>query len=343
MTKLKILKLKTKQENFSHSNKIEWWKILLVIVVLIVCLSLTIVSFFTDGYDWYSAIDLNYDKQLYLKQVLVGSAIILAGFALPIVGCSMQITTRNKLAEPTTLGFYPVIFMGLLISQLITQGNYYLKNYLFAFLLSIIVILINFVIVKGKPGKQTFKSILIGFAINAIATGCNYLIIEYGHIENQDALNWIRGNFGGVTETNLYISLGLILSFLIILFLLIPQFNLIQKDYILAKSLGINVDLIYWIVALCAVVITISSIILVGGIVLIGVVVPHITRMILRTDDNKIVMPMSGFIGMFLLSMSKWMVKGISYYGVSLNINLLIAILAIPVFILLLKTNRKGD
>ena len=182
---------------------------------------------------------------------------------------------------------------------------------------------------------------MIGFAINAIATGCNYLIIEYGNVSGMDALSWLKGSFGGVTKTNLYISMSLILFFLIILFSLIPQFNIIQKDYILAKSLGINVDLIYWIVAFCAIIITISSVFLVGGVVLMGVVVPHIVRMIFRTDDNKIVIPMSGIFGLFLLSMSNWMIKAISYYGVSLNINILVAVLAIPVFILVLKGGKK--
>ena len=343
MKSLKIYKSKIKQRIFSHSNKIEWWKILLIVITVLIATSLIALSFFNDGYEWFTNSELIEDSELYRKQVLFGAAIILAGFSLPIVGCTMQITTRNKLAEPTTLGFYPVIFMGILLSQIIVSGNIYVKNYLLSFALSFIVIAINFIIVKGRASRKSFKSILIGFSINAIATGINYLIIEYGDVVGNDALDWLRGNFGGVNETSLYISLGLIIGFLIVLFILIPQFNIIQKDYLLAKSLGIKVDLIYWIVALCAIVITISSILLVGGVVLIGVVVPHIVRLLFRTDDNKIVMPLSGVIGVLLLSMSNWMVKGVSYYGVSLNINLLIAAIAIPIFIFVLKGRNRND
>lgn len=300
-------------------------------------IALIIMQFFHNGYEWLTIQDLNGID--YESQLLPSVAALMAGFGIPIIGACMQVTTRNKLAEPTTLGFYPVVFMGMLLSQLSLGNN--TTNYIFPLLLSFGVVAINFLVVRGKPGQQTFKSILIGFAINAIITGVNYLIQNYTKAVG-NPLAWLSGNFGSPTREKIIISSILIICSTSILFMLIPFFNIIQKDYILAKTLGIKVDLIYWIVAACAIVTTVSSVIIIGGVILLGIVVPHLVRMIFRTEDNRIVLLMSGIFGMFLLSMSMWLVNAISYYtAFTLNINILTAILAIPVFILILKKGKN--
>lgn len=347
MTLIKKLHLKQKQEKFSTTSvfNLKGWKLFLVILslslLLLLMIGLIIARTFNNGGRWLSLNEIKPNHIFYTAQVLHQAACILAGVGIPIVGASMQVTTRNKLAEPTTLGFYPIIYMGLLLSQLSVNNNG--SDYGFSLLLGLLVIGINFLILRGKASKQTFKSVLIGFAINAVITGCNYLIITYSSAKG-DPLAWLSGSFGTLTLNRIYISTGIILVFTTVLLFLIPYFNIIQKDYIIAKTLGIKVDLIYWVVAVCAVLITVSSVLIIGGVVLLGIVVPHLIRITLRTEDNRVVLPLSAILGVFLLSMSSWMVDSISYnYGVNLNINLLVAIISIPIFFLILKGGKKKN
>lgn len=346
LTTIKEIQLNEKKKRFSTTSvfSLKGWKLFLLILGIcvssLIMVGLIVMRVFHSGSRWLAPEEIAPHQIYYKSQVLYEAACILAGIGLPLVGASMQVTTRNKLAEPTTLGFYPIIYMGLLLSQLSLSSNG--TDFGFSFLLSFMVVFINFIVLRGKASKQTFKSILIGFALNAIITGCNYLIITYSRAKG-DPLSWLTGSFGNVTLERIYISTGLILFFTVVLLFLIPYFNIIQKDYIIAKTLGIKVDLIYWIVAFSAVVITVSSVLIIGGVVLIGIVVPHLVRISFRTDDNRIVLPFSALFGMFLLSMSSWMVSGISSeYGVSLNINLLIALISVPIFFLILRGSRKG-
>ena len=66
-------------------------------------------------------------------------------------------------------------FRKVLLSQLSLNSN--ATSYIFSILLSSTVILINFIIVKGNPTNNTFKSVLAGFCIYAglamVSTGKN--------------------------------------------------------------------------------------------------------------------------------------------------------------------------
>lgn len=332
---LKVSKLIQKNKKFIQNNfnlKILWVLIPLIIISLLIIL---ISLFYDDASARFLTINeiknlLPFEKE---NQFWTPLGYVIAGYGLPIVGGTMQIMTRNKLAGPTTLGYYPLILTAIMVSTLIMGGPLWIK-YILAFSFSISVLLINFIITKSNVITNNFKVVLIGFVISAIFTGVNWLLHEYAQI-NISPLQWLSGGSDSVPdEKKLIISGVIVLVCTTILLLITPILNIISKDFLLAKSLGININLIYWIVALLGILITVSSVLLAGGVVLLGIIIPHISRMILRTSDNRIILPISGILGMLLLVISNWITRSLMP---NMNINLLTAFVAIPVFILILR------
>lgn len=339
---IRQIKLKTQFKEFTSNNKntkIYLYQIILVILFLVLAIMFSTINFFYDGHNWLSLKEVqtslsNISSLTFIYPI--GS--IMCGFCMPMVGLCMQVTTRNLLAEPTTLGFFPLITTGLMVSQQvsrITQFPSYYLNYVFAFIFSIFVVLINFLIVKGKGNKQGFKAILIGFAISALFTGVNYLIFEYSKGVTIEPLGWFFQNISSNKESFIISGILMLLS-CFVMFFLSTRLKIIQKDWIIAKTLGIKVDLIYWTIAFCAILVTLSSMLLLGGIVLLGLVVPHIVRLISRSTNFNYLLPMSGIIGISLLSASSML-----YKATLLNINLLIAIIAIPVLFGILLSRKR--
>ncbi len=336
-TKLKNIKFYLNQSKFINNNtRIKKREIILTCMIILLCVGLIIARFFYNGNRWLTPNEIT--SSLYINNLYLNLSYLFIGFSIPIVGASMQIITQNKLAEPTTLGFYPIIYMGILLSQLSLNSN--ATSYIFSILLSSTVILINFIIVKGNPTNNTFKSVLAGFCINAITTGLNYLIINYSFATG-NPLAWLSGNIGVLTFNRLVISSSIAIFFTIIILLLSSYLNIINKNYLLAKVLGIKINLIYWIIAICSIMVTISSVLLIGGVILLGIIVPHIIRIILKPNNVFNLFILSGIFGSTMLLSSWWLVELISYnFFVMLNINFLSSIFAIFVFVYLLKTNK---
>ncbi len=326
-----------KNKKLSNCSSLSKKEVLLVIFFIIISMILIVSRFFYTGNKWLNPNEVI--SELYIQNLYINLSYLLVGFAIPIVGASIQIITQNKLAEPTTLGFYPIIYMGALLAQLTINSNAF--SYVFSILLSCSVIFINFLIVHGNPTNNTFKSVLTGFCINAIITGVNYLIINYSDAIG-NPLSWLSGNIGAVTPNRLIISGTILGIFTIIILFLSPYLNIINKNYLLAKVLGIKINLIYWIIAICSVMVTISGVLLIGGVILLGIVVPHMIRIILKPNNVFYLFLLSGIFGSALLLSSSWLTEIISYnFSIMLSVNFLPSLLSIFIFIYLLKVRNE--
>jgi ferrichrome ABC transporter len=84
-----------------------------------------------------------------------------------------------------------------------------------------------------------------------------------------------------------------------------PYYTIIAKDYLLAKSLGIKVNLIFWLTAFFAVVATVSSIILIGVLTLLGMIAPHVARILNPKGNSFKQLLLSFVISLLLLTSSR--------------------------------------
>ena len=136
--------------------------------------------------------------------------------------------------------------------------------------------------------------IMIGYLASAAISLLNYFATEEGV---KSYVVWGMGNFGGVPMRLLLQYSAVCLIGLIASLLLIKPLNIIQLGESYAENLGINTTRIrnYLLVITGLLTAIVTS--FCGPISFIGLAVPHITKMICRTSDHRIQMPMTMIVG----------------------------------------------
>ncbi|EDU06137.1 iron ABC transporter permease [Ureaplasma urealyticum] len=321
-------------------HRLKTKQIVFIVFLILFCSSFFLIDLFFTGNH------LNDVKRMFENSSLSNStyifvpvANIIAGFSLGVGSISIQITSKNILSGPSTLGFTPMTILASTISFIITSSGVFstVLVYCLGLIFSFVVIGVNFILVRSNFLENNFKPILVAFGIGALVTGINIVLIATH--DNLKIVGWWRFIAINNTLINNYrmiVSSVLMVISTIILLFLSPYLNIIKKDYLLAKSLGIKVNLIYWLVAICVVIITISSSILLGIIALLGVIVGIITQTIFKKTHALLLMVLAGLFGSGILSFSSY----INEYIPSAR-EMIICIFAVPVFAYILS-KRKG-
>lgn len=326
---------------FSEKNNL-LQKIIFGIVFSFLFLFFSIFTLFHNGLEFVNLSDI-VDKTL-----LYTLTAIITGFGISFVGCSMQSITRNELAGPTTLGFLPASSLGILVYNII-DFNKILPNaspiqlfpfmLLFSFLFSFIILVINLITMKSKINYTSKnRMILVGLILSMLVTTISSMLVALIPKINATIVPLIGIIDINITWDRASYVFPLITIFSLIILSQSNKLNIIQKNYLLAKTLGININLVNWICGISSLIIVSSSVSLIGSITLIGIVIPHLTRMIFKTTNNWAILPVSGFISSTLLIIALWINRLFTF-----GVNFFLAIVLLPLFIYLIIRKKETN
>lgn len=321
------------------NNKFNWKIVVFSFLAVISLFILIFSSFFSEGkiinvQETINKIN-NFPHIYAVKFVGIPVAVFLTSIGFAFSGYSMQAVSRNPLATPTTLGYMPAAMLGMLVSKAIISNEIYLPVILGITFASIIIAL-NFIMMKGNIYEAGFKPILVGFAIGGMMNGVIVLLDRFVKDVNVKEIGFLYNPVVFNNRIQLYICGSLILASGICFMVMAPYYQIIQRDVVLAKSLGIKVDLVFWMTGLFAVVCTVCSIILIGPLTLIGMVTPHVARILNprgRAWENLL---LSMLISIILIASSRWLLDSYSDF----NINFFSAVAALPVFAYIFFSKR---
>lgn len=226
---------------------------------------------------------------------------LFVGMGLAAGGTIFQSLLRNPLADPYTLGVSTgaafgaslVIYLGLAYGVQIPAVP---SAFLFAFLTLAIVILIA----QKGGGMLSSSLILSGIIVSSVfSSGISFLKMLSG--ENVSAIVfWLMGSFSANTWTDVWTVVPMVLAGCILAFWFADDLNVLTMGDETALSLGVPVKrtrLFYLILGSCM---TAACVAVSGVIGFVGLVVPHILRFWL-TSDNRVLLPLSALTGGLLL------------------------------------------
>ncbi|MEF9984781.1 MAG: iron chelate uptake ABC transporter family permease subunit [Malacoplasma sp.] len=322
---------KFKNKKFAHLDLSRKNKnIILIGTILILFFILFFIFIFNNSYSFIPASQV-VDQTL--LRVLVS---VFAGFALSVAGASMQGITRNYLSGPTTLGLLPAVTLGSIVFQAFNLHGTYLI-FIISILFSFVVMAINFISSKiNYKDNNNFKPILVGLILGASISSVNIIIASTNSNINEQIISWLGSTTQGFSWDRFIYAGPLIIIGIFILLLMSSRLNIIEESPLLAKSLGINMNRTYWIVGIGTILVTSSSVLLIGSVVIIGIVMPHLTRIILKTRNYKLVTPISGLLSSIVIMFGMWI--NIRF---TLGLNLFAVIVSLPVFLYMFLGNKK--
>lgn len=326
--------------------------ILLLLVMILVNISFgsvsipmrsVINSLFTGQGDkeTWNYIILNYRLPKAMTALLVGSG-------LSISGLLMQTLFRNPLAGPYVLGISSGASLGvalLLLGSSILGGGWlilgssHILTSVAASLGSFLVL--TAVMLVSRQLKNTMSILIVGLMFSSISAALISVLAYFSSAESlQRYIFWGFGSLGNLTWTEL-IVFGTV--YLLAVFTLLPGIKslnslLLGENY--AKSIGINMqmtkNLILFSTSLFTGVITAFA----GPIAFIGLAAPHVTKLVLKTSDHRIVLPVAAVVGAFIMLISDTIAQlpGSEY---TLPINAITTLFGAPIVIWLLVRKRR--
>lgn len=270
---------------------------------------------------------------------------VLAGSALAAAGLQMQTLFRNALAGPDVLGLssgaslaVSVIFMGASTGlHLFPSPGPLLVS--FAASLGCATVLIIMLIVARKL-QDNVSLLIVGLMVGATAASVVTVLQYLSKAEEMQVyILWTFGSLGGLNWPEIRILTLVVLVGVGIAVAQMKPLNawLLGDHY--ARSLGIDIPRSRLMIILSASILTGGVTAFCGPIAFVGLAVPHLTRLLIKTQNHKILIPAVLAAGAALLLFCDIIAQlpGSTYV---LPINALTALIGAPVVIWIIIRNK---
>ncbi len=289
---------------------------------------------------WYIIV-INYRLPKTITAILVGSG-------LSVSGLLMQTLFRNPLAGPFVLGISSGASLGVALFLL---GSGFFGGFAFASNLlnwglsmaSSLGAFLVLLVVIGTANKvqNTMSILIIGLMFGSFASAIISVLSYFSDAEQiQQYMFWGFGSLGNLSWNEILVFASIYLIAIIGVFFSVKPLNSFLLGENCAKSLGINTkrsrNLILLITSLLTGVITSFS----GPIAFIGLAAPHITKLIFKTSNHKILIPAAGILGGIILLICDSIAQ-LPKSEFTLPVNAITSLLGAPVVIWLLIRKRK--
>lgn len=285
--------------------------------------------------------DLGIDQQTYSVVMHVrlqrGIQGLLVGASLAVSGACFQSLFRNPLVSSGMLGVSNGAGFGAALSILLF--NSMVMTSLFSFGFGVLAVILAYLTGKVSGGTPTITLVLGGTIIQSIFSALLSLLkyIADPYSELPAITFWLMGSLASTQTKELIFSAIPMLIGLAGTMLFRWRLNVLSMGDREAKTLGLNVGLNKGCVIAFATLATAGAVCISGVIGWIGLVVPHMCRMVIGSD-NKWLIPASISIGACFMIFVDTICRTVS--GAEIPLGIVTAIVGGPFFIYLLKKTK---
>lgn len=230
---------------------------------------------------------------------------LLAGAGLAASGLMLQTSFRNPLAGPSVLGISSGASLGvalvmLLLGGSVTAGSITIGGYgavvagAFAGSILIMALLLAISSLLRNDLMLLISGIMIGYLVSSGIMLLNYISTADGV---QSYVMWGMSSFNGVSIDQLPLFAALTGVGLILALLLVKPLDLLLLGDAYASNLGVSIRRTRNLLLLATGILTAAVTAYCGPVSFLGIAVPHIARLIFRTDRHRILMPATMLTG----------------------------------------------
>ena len=259
---------------------------------------------------------------------------MLAGAALSVSGLQMQTLFRNPLAGPYVLGISSGASLGVALVVLAGFGSS-IGIAGAAWLGAALVLVV--IAAVGHRIKDIMVILILGMMFSS-GVGAIVQILQY--LSKEESLKafviWTMGSLGDVTFDQLAVLVPSIIAGLLLAVVTIKPLNLLLFGEEYAVTMGLNIrrsrGLLFLSTTLLAGTVTAFC----GPIGFIGLAMPHVTRMLFRNSDHRVLVPGTVLSGAAVLLLCDLVSKMFT-----LPINAITALLGIPIVVWVVLRNKS--
>lgn len=264
---------------------------------------------------------------------------ILAGTNLALAGCILQGILRNPLADPGIIGvtagagLFAMVIMIILpeITNLVPIA---------AFVGAMVAVAIVFAL-SWQRGVQTLRMILAGVAVAAFFGGAQTALMVFYSDRIQSTINWMAGGFQGASWSHVSMILPYTLLGLAAVFFISRWLNALQLGEDTARSIGLPVEKIRFVLLILAALLAASAVSVAGMLGFVGLVIPHMVRLVTGSDFDYL-LPCSAIWGAAFVSMTDSAAR-LALAPVEVPVGVFMSFFGAPFFLYLLKKGMKSS
>ncbi|MGW0180197.1 FecCD family ABC transporter permease [Nocardia sp. NPDC003345] len=263
---------------------------------------------------------------------------LLLGAGLAVGGAVMQAVFRNPLASAQVLGVSSGASFGGVLILLAGFGGAALVGGAFAGGILALILVVS--IARAVPGAPLLMIILggtvVGAMFQAMVSFITYIADPYSELPS--IVFWLMGSLATASYTKVLTAAVPILLAGVVILALRWRLNILSMGDEDATALGVNPRRLRNLLLVCVALITAGSVSVAGVVGWVGLVVPHLVRMMVGTD-NRMVLPVSALLGATYLTVIDTLSRSLT--TAEIPIGILTAIIGAPFFVLLLIRNRS--
>ncbi|MEG2288680.1 MAG: iron ABC transporter permease [Clostridium sp.] len=234
-------------------------------------------------------------------------ASLIGGCALAVSGLLLQIFFKNPIVEPYVLGVSSgatlcVAFIMLGGAKLGFESISPLNMFFAAFIgsLSITIIVVFF---AGKV-KSVVTLLVIGIMVGYICSSVTNVLVTFADKERlQGFTMWTLGSFSGFTWQSIKILVLIGVPTILATSFIVKPLNafLLGEEY--AESMGVRIKVLRVVIVLISSILAAVVTAFAGPVSFIGLAVPHISRLVFKTSDNRVLIPATILMGGIVTSL----------------------------------------
>lgn len=259
---------------------------------------------------------------------------LLAGAALSVSGLQMQTLFRNPLAGPYVLGISSGASLGVALVVLAGVGSS-IGMAGAAWLGAALVLVI--IAAVGDRIKDIMVILILGMMFSS---GISAIVQILQYLSKEEALKtfviWTMGSLGDVTAQQLAVLMPSVIAGLVLAVWTVKPLNLLLFGEEYAVTMGLNIRRSRFLLFLSTTLLAGTVTAFCGPIGFIGLAMPHVTRMLLRNGDHRVLVP-----GSLLAGASVLLVCDLLSKLFTLPINAITALLGIPIVVWVVLRNKS--
>jgi iron complex transport system permease protein len=270
--------------------------------------------------------------QIRLPRILLAAAV---GGSLATAGASYQALLRNPLAEPYLLGISNGAAVGTMIALVFFGANEWSRPTL-AFSGALLATFAVYRLARGRAGATPERLILSGVIVTTFLSSVIVFVTTLMDATRIRSFTfWLLGDLSGTSKTLLPLTIGIAVLGAIVLSLNARSLNLLMLGERDAFDLGVEVGRVRLLVFIVASLLVGSSVAASGSVGYVGLVVPHLARLSLGSD-NRITIPAAALGGAIFVMVADTLARTVIAPR-ELPVGAITALIGAPLFIYLLR------
>lgn len=282
---------------------------------------------------WQSPIFL----KLRLPRVVLS---VLVGMSLSVCGAAYQSVFRNPLTDPYVLGISSGASLGAAVAILLGLQAVRWGIGLMALVAALGTVLLIYKIASIGNRMHTTTLLLTGVCFTFLATAVVSFLMVLHKDKMESIIFWTMGSFSSVTWADVLVLLPVVAVGVAVTLYHGRDLNLLLAGSEVAQSLGVEVEKVKKRLLFFTTLMVAFAVSTCGVIGFVGLIVPHAVRLLVGSDNRRVVPYALVFGGLFLLlcdTLSRTVLQ-----PSELPVGSLTALIGAPVFIALLYRNKKN-